>query len=80
MAIGFPMRRSHQLIATPITLRLPPRFAVLFGSPFRLPARLVVSRLVPVLSVRPVLVSSSRSSHLVLLSFLSLSRRGLPHS
>ena len=46
--------------------RLPPRFAVLFGSPFHLPARLVVSRLVPVLSVRPVLVSSSR--HLILLS------------
>lgn len=28
MAIGFPMRRSHQLIATPITPRLPPRSVV----------------------------------------------------
>lgn len=46
MAIDFLPRRSHQLIATPITPRLPPRFAVLFGSSFHLTARLVVYRLV----------------------------------
>ena len=66
VAIGFLPRRSHKLVATPIApvCRL--------GSPFCSaprsisPLGLVVSRLVPVLSVRPVLVSSSR--HLILLS------------
>ena len=75
MAIGFPMRRSHQLIATPIApLAAPvcrPRLVVSLGSPC------VCSFLV--LSLRSVhlVIPSSR---LILLSFLSSSRRCLPHS
>lgn len=75
MAIGFPMRRSHQLIATPIApLAAPvcrPRLVVSLGSPC------VCSFLVLSLRSFHLVIPSSR---LILLSFLSSSRRCLPHS
>lgn len=75
MAIGFPMRRSHQLIATPIApLAAPvcrPRLVVSLGSPC------VCSFLVLSLRSFHLVISPSR---LALLPFLSSSRRCLPHS
>lgn len=77
VAIDFLPRRSHQLIATPITPpRLPPR-SVAPGLSFRPGSPCVCSFIV--LSLRSVhlVIPSSR---LILLSFLSSSRRSLPHS
>lgn len=70
-AIDFLPRRSHQLIATPITPRLPPRSVVpvcRFAWAPRASARFSFYR-----SARSI-----SSSRLALVSFLSLSRRVLP--
>lgn len=83
-AIDFLPRRSHQLIATPITPRLPPRSVVpvcRFAWAPRSISPLSLSCLGSFLFYRFVrFVRFISSSHLALLPFLSLSRRCLPHS